>query len=69
MGHWIGKCPKCGAKLTRLKVMEEAEDQPTREEAVARSIMGVVSTKRMALKCQQEKCGHIQIIRINHTKK
>jgi len=63
MGRWIGKCGKCGGTCTKLKVMEPEE--LTKEEAVARSMMGIVSVRKMALQCKE--CGHIQIVRINRT--
>jgi len=62
MGRWTGKC-KCGGVRTKLKIMEP--EDPTPEEAMARSMMGIVSVKKMALRCGE--CGDIQIVTINRT--
>jgi hypothetical protein len=68
MGVWLS-CRKCGGRVRRLKVMDVQEEAPSSEERVARSLMGIVSTKRMALQCIEERCGHVQTVRVNRVRK
>lgn len=62
MGAWM-KCPECGGRVDRLKVMEISEESYSPEEKVARSLIGILDTKKWALKCQD--CGKVSVVDAN----
>lgn len=57
------RCQVCGGKADRLKVMEISEESYSPEERAARSLIGILDTKKLALRCQE--CGKVSVVNVN----